>query len=136
MTKQDEARAPSPGLSTATHGKDIVHEYGITASLLSIVEQKAAEAGIEKVETIRIVIGVLTGFAPESIRFYFEPMSRDTVAEGATLEFEELPVRLRCRACGSVFEPEGRTWTCPDCNSSEVDISGGREMYVKEMEVS
>ena len=113
-----------------------MHEYGITESLLSIVEQKAEEAGIEKVETIRIVIGVLTGFAPESIRFYFEPMSRDTVAEGATLEFEELPVRLRCRACGSVFVPQGRTWTCPDCNSSEVDISGGRELYIKEMEVS
>ncbi len=135
-TRQDETRAPSPGLPTTTHRQDIVHEYGITESLLSIVEQKAEEAGVEKVETIRIVIGVLTGFAPESIQFYFGPMSRDTVAEGAILEFEELPVKLRCRACGSVFEPDSRTWTCPDCNSSEVDISGGREIYVKEMEVS
>ncbi|MBN1856235.1 MAG: hydrogenase maturation nickel metallochaperone HypA [Dehalococcoidia bacterium] len=113
-----------------------MHEYGITESLLNIVEQKAAEAGVERVAVIRIVVGVLTGFAPDSIEFYFGPMSQNTVAEGATLEFEELPVQLRCRVCKSLFTPRERDWTCHECGSSEVDIEGGRELYIKEMEVS
>jgi hydrogenase nickel incorporation protein HypA/HybF len=113
-----------------------MHEYGITESLLHIVEDQAKEAGVTQVSVIRIVVGALTGFVPDSIRFYFETMSKDTVAEGANLEFEELPVRLRCRACGDVFVPESRHWACPKCNSEEVDIEGGRELYIKEMEVS
>jgi hydrogenase nickel incorporation protein HypA/HybF len=113
-----------------------MHEYGITESLLRIVEDSAREAGAARVATIRVVVGALTGFVPDSIEFYFETMSKNTVAEGATLEFEELPVKLRCRVCTAVFVPAAREWTCPECNSSEVDIEGGRELYVKEMEVS
>lgn len=113
-----------------------MHEYGITESLLRIVEDSAREAGVTQVSTIRVVVGALTGFVPDSIQFYFETMSKNTVAEGATLEFEELPVKLRCRACAQLFAPETREWTCAGCGSSEVDIEGGRELYIKEMEVS
>jgi hydrogenase nickel incorporation protein HypA/HybF len=113
-----------------------MHEYGITESLLRIVEDRAREAGVSKVITVRVVIGALTGFAPESIEFYYERMSQNTVAEGAKLEFEEMPVTLRCRKCGHVFQPEERRWDCPTCASSEVDIEGGRELYIKEMEAA
>ncbi len=113
-----------------------MHEYGITESLLQIVEDKAKEAGVTKVSVIRVVVGALTGFVPDSIQFYYDTMSKNTVAEGAVLEFEELPVRLRCRNCAATFEPETRDWQCPQCGSAEVDIEGGRELYIKEMEVS
>lgn len=113
-----------------------MHEYGITESLLRIVEDRAKEAGATQVTVIRIVVGALTGFVPDSIQFYYDTMSKGTVAEGATLEFEELPVKLRCRACSEVFQPESRHWACPKCASEEVDIEGGRELYIKEMEVS
>ena len=113
-----------------------MHEYGITESLLRIVEKSARDAGVSKVSTVRIVIGALTGFVPESIEFYYERMSQNTVAEGAKLEFELLPITLRCRACGHVFQPQDRHWVCPECATSEVDIQGGRELYIKEMEVA
>lgn len=113
-----------------------MHEYGITESLLRIVEDKAKEASATHVSTIHIVIGALTGFVPDSIQFYYETMSKGTVAEGAVLQFEQLPVKLRCRKCTEVFEPASRDWTCPKCASAEVDIEGGRELYIKEMEVS
>jgi hydrogenase nickel incorporation protein HypA/HybF len=113
-----------------------MHEYGITESLLRIVEDSAKEAGATRVTVIRVVVGALTGFVPDSIQFYFETMSKNTVAEGATLEFEGMPVRLRCRTCSEIFEPETREWACLKCGSAEIDIEGGRELYIKEMEVS
>jgi len=113
-----------------------MHEYGITESLLRIVEDRAKEAGVTRVSTIRIVVGALTGFVPDSIEFYFETMSKGTVAEEATLEFEELPISLRCRSCTQQFVPAAREWVCPSCGSSEVDIAGGRELYIKDMEVT
>ncbi len=113
-----------------------MHEYGVTESIIRIVEDKAKEAGVTKVTSIHIVVGALTGFVPDCIRFYYDTMSKNTIAEGATLEFEELPLRLRCRSCADVFEPITREWKCPACGAPEIDIEGGRELYIKEMEVS
>lgn len=113
-----------------------MHEYGITESLLRIVEDKAKEAGVTNVTSIRVVVGALTGFVPDCIQFYYETMSKNTIAEGATLEFEELPVTLRCRECAQTFQPADREWKCPGCGAVAVDIQGGRELYIKEMEVS
>lgn len=113
-----------------------MHEYGITESLLRIVEDSAGKAGATKVSAVRVVVGALTGFSPDCIRFYYETMSKGTIGEGAALEFEELPVKLLCRLCATSFEPETRDWTCPACGSPEVDIQGGRELYIKELEVS
>jgi hydrogenase nickel incorporation protein HypA/HybF len=113
-----------------------MHEFGVTESLLKIVEESANNAGVEKVSRIVVVVGQLTGFVPDCITFYFETMSQNTIAEGATLDFEEMPVRLKCRQCGHEFVPETREWACPECQSSEADITGGRELYVKELEVT
>ncbi len=113
-----------------------MHEYGVTESLLKIVEDSAKGAKVEKVSRIVVVVGQLTGFVPDCIRFYFETMSQNTIAEGAELDFEEMPVRLKCRQCGTEFVPETRVWSCPQCDSSEADITGGRELYVKELEVT
>lgn len=112
-----------------------MHEYGITESLLKIVENKATETGVEKVLKIRLVVGPLTGFVPDSISFYYETLSKGTIAEGAVLEFEEAPIRLRCRECATEFTPETRDWVCPSCGSTGADVTGGRELFIKDMEV-
>jgi len=112
-----------------------MHEYSITESLLKIVVDKAAEAGVEKVLKVRVVVGPLTGFVPDCISFYYETLSRGTIAEGASLEFEEAPIRLRCRECRQEFAPESREWVCPECASTGVDIVSGRELFIKDMEV-
>ena len=112
-----------------------MHEYTVTESLLKIVGDKAAEAGVEKVLKVRVVVGPLTGFVPDCINFYYETLSKGTIAEGAVLEFEEAPIRLRCRACAHEFSPETREWVCPSCGSAGVDITGGRELFIKDMEV-
>ncbi len=112
-----------------------MHEYTVTESLLKIVEDKATEAGVDKVLKIRVVVGPLTGFVPDCIQFYYETLSKGTIGEDAILEFEEAPIRLRCRECGTEFTPETREWICPACASTGVDIAGGRELYINDMEV-
>ena len=45
-----------------------MHEFGVTESLLKIVEDSATDAGVEKVSRIVVVVGQLTGFVPDCIR--------------------------------------------------------------------
>ena len=112
-----------------------MHELQITQSVLDIVLRKSQEAQASKVTRINLVIGELAGFAPNCIEFYFDSLSKDTIAEGAVLDFQSIPVQLRCRVCSTTFGLKDDDWVCPKCHGSTVEIVGGRELYIESMEV-
>lgn len=112
-----------------------MHEFGITESIVNIVLDKAKEARANRITEINLVVGKLSGFVPDCIQFYFDFLSKDSIAEGATLHFELAPAQFRCRNCSLVFHPQDTLWTCPKCQSQDVEIAGGRELYIKSMEV-
>ncbi len=112
-----------------------MHEYSITQSMLSLALEKANEAKASKITQINLVIGELSGIADECVQFYFDFLSKDTIASGAGLTFERVPLKLRCRNCEAVFLPEGLDWSCPECQGSTVEMISGRECYMESIEV-
>ena len=112
-----------------------MHELGITESIVNIALDKAKEAQASKITKINLVIGELSGFVPDCIQFYFDFLSKDSIAEGASLHFELAPAQFRCRSCSAVFCPQDTIWTCPKCQSQSVEIAGGRELYIESIEV-
>jgi hydrogenase nickel incorporation protein HypA/HybF len=112
-----------------------MHELGITENIVNIALAKAGEVQANKVILINIVIGELSGFVPDCIQFYFDSLSKDTIAQGAVLHFESVPAQLHCRNCSMIFQPQDTLWSCPGCRSQSVEISQGRELYIESMEV-
>jgi hydrogenase nickel incorporation protein HypA/HybF len=112
-----------------------MHELGVTENIVNIALAKAGEAQASKVIKINLVVGELSGFVPDCIQFYFDTLSRDTIAQGAMLHFESVPTQLRCRDCSAIFQPEDTMWTCPACKGQSIEIFKGRELYVESMEV-
>jgi hydrogenase nickel incorporation protein HypA/HybF len=112
-----------------------MHELAITQSMLDIVLQQAGEAGAKKVETINLVIGELTGFVEECVKFYFGFLAKDTIAEGASLEFTLVAPQARCRNCGGAFKLKEYDWSCPECGGSDIEITAGKELFVESIKV-
>ena len=112
-----------------------MHELGITENILDITLTKANEEQATKVLKINLVIGELSGFVAECIQFYFDTLSKATIAEGAALNFETAPVELRCRNCSAVFRPRDALWSCPKCGSQGAEIFKGRGLYIDSVEV-
>jgi len=112
-----------------------MHELGITESIVNIALDKAKEAQASEITKINLVIGELSGFVPDCIQFYFDFLSKDSIAEGASLHFELASAQFRCRSCSAVFCPQDTIWTCPKCQSQSVEIAGGRELYIESIEV-
>jgi len=112
-----------------------MHEFGITENIVSIVLGKAKEAHAGRISEIDLVVGELSGFVPDCIQFYFDFLSKGNIAEGAVLNFEQAPAQLRCQNCSTIFRPQNTSWTCPECQSQDVEIAGGRELYVKSIQV-
>jgi hydrogenase nickel incorporation protein HypA/HybF len=112
-----------------------VHELAIAQSIVSIVEESVTLDEGERVRTIEMVAGELTGIVPESLTFCFEFAAKDTVADGARLVIESVPVRGRCRGCGVEFAVEDYNFACNECSSTDIEMTSGRELFVKQVEV-
>jgi len=112
-----------------------MHELAITQSMLDLVLKQAEEAEAEKVEKINLVLGEMTGVVGRCVQFYFDFLSKDTPAEGAALNFKVIPTTARCRDCAKEFELGEFDWTCPHCQSNNIEIIGGKELFVESIEV-
>lgn len=116
-------------------GDSPMHELSIAESVLSIVEDYARRNDASKVLSVKLRIGEMSAVQPEALAFCFEICANGTVAEGASLEIERVPLSARCRDCNATFDVEVYCFLCPDCGSTEVEIISGRELQVTEMEV-
>jgi hydrogenase nickel incorporation protein HypA/HybF len=113
-----------------------MHELSVTQSILDIALRHAEQAGAQRILAINLVIGDLTGFVDDSIQFYFDFMSKGTLAQDGRLNFERVAARVRCRECGAEYAPpDSRLWTCPQCEALGGDVIAGREFSVASIEI-
>ena len=112
-----------------------MHESGIALSLLEIIEQEVLPYKGSKVINVKLRIGKLSGVMPDALRFAFEALSTGGLADGASLEIEEVPLTIRCNKCRKVSVSDAPFMICPHCEGVEVEMIGGRELEIKEMEI-
>lgn len=112
-----------------------MHELSITQTLLDIVLEQAETHDAQRVGQVRLVIGEMSGIVDDSVRFYFELLSKGTIAEGARLAVRRVPATARCSECGERFAFERLSWACPKCGAVRLEIVEGKEMYIESLEV-
>jgi len=112
-----------------------MHELSVTQSLLEITLRHAEQAGARRVTRLNLVIGELASIVDNSVQFYWDIVSRDTIAEGAKLHFERVLGSLRCLGCGHTFPLNGRDYTCPACGEEQVFVVGGDDFRLESIEV-
>lgn len=113
-----------------------MHELSVSQSILDIALRHAQKASAQRILAVHLVIGDLTGFVDDSIQFYFDFLSRETMAEGAELHFERVAARVRCHACQTEYAPpDMRLWSCPECEALGGEVIAGREFSVASLEI-
>ena len=115
-----------------------MHELPITESILNIVLKHAAKNNVRQVVAIHLRIGKLSDLEDEWIQRYFDYLSKDTVAQGAKLVIERMPIMVQCNGCSTSYEAEAAKLgdlVCPNCRQTEGTLISGREYYIKDMEV-
>ena len=112
-----------------------MHELAITQSMLDLVLEQAEKAEAKSVGKINLVIGEMTGVVDRAVQFYFNFLSKGTPAEGAALAFKVIPTTAECRNCRKKFKLGEFDWACPHCQSNNIEIVGGKELFVESIEV-
>jgi hydrogenase nickel incorporation protein HypA/HybF len=111
-----------------------MHEQSIVENLMSIALDSAEKAKAAKIHKINVVVGELSGAVDESMIFYFGFLRQNTIAAEAELVFTHKPAVLHCRKCDLDFTAEKMDFRCPKCHEPQVEIVGGRELYIESLE--
>ncbi|MDA8259152.1 MAG: hydrogenase maturation nickel metallochaperone HypA [Betaproteobacteria bacterium] len=112
-----------------------MHEMSLAEGVLQLLEDAALKQEFSKVTVVWLEIGVLSGVEVEAMKFCFDAVTRDSVADGARLEIISLPGTGWCMECASTVPMPEAYGECPQCGSYQLQVTGGTEMRVKELEV-
>lgn len=113
-----------------------MHEMSLAEGVLQLIEEAAQAQGFEKAVVIWLEIGQLSGVEVEAMKFCFDAVSRGTVASGAQLKIITVPGAGCCQACSQTSSMAELYGECPHCGSYLMQVTGGTEMRVKELEVA
>ena len=112
-----------------------MHELSITEHLLEDCIREARAQNAVRIRVIRLCIGQLRGIVPDCIQIYLDMLSEGTIAEGARIESETLPVKVHCLDCQEEGEFTPHQLKCPHCASMRLNLLSGKEFYIKSLEV-
>ncbi len=121
-------------MSCHQSGESPVHELSIAQSLLDIIVDESQRHRLGRVSKVKLQVGELSAVVPDSLRFCFDLVSRDTVASGALIEIETIGITARCDKCDLSFEVKDRVFECPKCGEPVLQMLSGRELNVMSIE--
>ena len=108
-----------------------MHEMAICQSLLAEVGRVAAEHPATVVTRVSVSVGPLSGVEAALLTRAFDLARLGTVADGAVLEIEQMPVTIWCDACGIESRVEANTLVCGGCGGWRVTVRSGDELLLK-----
>lgn len=113
-----------------------MHELAITQNIIDLAIETAEREGARAINEIDLVIGDLSSIVDDSVQFYFDILSKETLAAGATLTFRREPALCLCQDCSAStpVKPPVPPF-CPHCSSPRIQISGGRDFRMESIDI-
>lgn len=112
-----------------------MHEISLCEGILRVIEEQAAVQEYRKVKTVWLEVGALAGVELEALRFGFDVVMQDSIARDARLEISEVPGQAWCMHCMENVAIAQRFDACPRCDGHQLQVNGGEELRIREMEV-
>lgn len=102
-----------------------MHELAVCRALVRTVDETRRQRGAAAVRHVTVRIGPLAGVEPDLLRFAWDAATLDTPVAGATLEIQQAPLIVRCRACGATSAGQPADLRCRACHSSATVLESG-----------
>ena len=111
-----------------------MHELSLCRAVLRLVEPIARRHDAP-VRRVVLRVGPLSGAEPDLLQRAFPIAAAGTCADGATLEIEHCPIRVRCLACGSEHAATINQLNCRTCGAIRTQVLSGDELDLKRVEL-
>ncbi|MCF7790964.1 MAG: hydrogenase maturation nickel metallochaperone HypA [Victivallales bacterium] len=112
-----------------------MHELSLADSMVQEIEAIMEKEGAEKVFSVTVKMGRLSGVEKEPFEFAFPIVAEGTKLEKSKLIIEESPVIVKCKDCMTETVLETPFAKCGNCGSRNVDYISGKEFLIKSLEI-
>ncbi|WP_301100687.1 hydrogenase maturation nickel metallochaperone HypA [Propionivibrio sp.] len=112
-----------------------MHEMSLAENVLQIIEDAARADGFHRVRKVILEIGQLAVVEPDAMRFCFDAVVRDSLADRAILEIVEIPGSGWCMNCAATVPMSDIITACSLCGGYSLQATGGKEMKLRALEV-
>ncbi len=112
-----------------------MHEISLCESVLRLIEEQARARRFARVKAVCLEVGALACVEVPALRFGFELVMKDSIADGARLQIVTVPGQAWCERCDKNVPMAQRFDACPHCGDYGLRPVAGEELRVKELEV-
>jgi len=105
----------------------------LAEGILQVIEDAARSHQLQRVSQVRLEVGRLAGVELEALRFCFDVVIKDSVADGAALEILSPPGQGWCLHCSQTVEIGALFDSCPRCGGYQVQATGGTDLRVVDL---
>lgn len=125
-----------------------LHEYSTAVGIVQTAIDVAKKNNATSIKKIELSVGEFTMLNSDQLTFAFEIAAEGTMAEKAELQIETQKGKIKCEECGFKGPIHQSTegldhflvnlqniFECPKCHSNRTKIVGGRDVFVKNIEV-
>ncbi len=113
-----------------------MHEMSLAEGMIQLIEEQSQQQDFFEVTLVHLEIGRLSNVEVESMRFCFDAVCQNTIAQGAQLKITEIDGIGWCMDCAKQIVYRALYQPCPHCEGYKVQVTGGNEMLIKELEVN
>ncbi len=111
-----------------------MHEYSIVQSLLESCEDYARQNDAKKVVKVVVKIGVLSGVEPDLLQTAFDTFKEKTVCNDAKFIINVQQIEILCNSCSAKSILQKHEFSCPKCQSVDLKVTDGEDMYLMSLE--
>ncbi len=112
-----------------------MHELSLCADLMDQVMTIAKAHNADKVVSIVVRIGPLSGIEPMLLESAFSISRAGTLAEEAEFLTETLPICVLCNNCGAESETAVNNLVCGSCGGYNTKLLSGDELILARVEL-
>jgi hydrogenase nickel incorporation protein HypA/HybF len=112
-----------------------MHELSITENLLEIAITFATKVHAKRIVNLYLTIGEMSSFVDDSVQFYWDIVTKNTIAENSKLNFNRINAEFICNDCKTKYHRYSEHLTCPNCNGYHVSLVAGDEFLLEAIDI-
>jgi hydrogenase nickel incorporation protein HypA/HybF len=112
-----------------------MHELSVTENVLEIALKHASAADATRITLVNLTIAQLSSIVDDSVQFYWDIITEDTLCAGSKLVFNRIPAIFRCSFCATDYKLSPDSNACPECGSLVNTVISGEEFFVDSIEI-
>lgn len=112
-----------------------MHEYSVVQSLLEQCENITQINKATKVIKVVVKIGVMSGIEAHLLEIAFNTFKEKTVCHDAKFIMNIQPIVIKCNICNTKSELNDIQYSCPRCQSIDLDVIDGEDMFLMQLEL-